>query len=283
MKKITLILFLWLCTIITLHAQDNALLWKIEHEKLDQPSYLYGTIHLICSEDISEHPAVDRALESVEKVVFELDFSDPQLQQKLMRAQVNDGDHIENYLDDDQAEVLDAYFKQHTGAGLSQLGNLKPFALTAMAMQRMVQCSEQLYSFEGALLMKARELSLSVAGLETPEFQFDLFDSIPVEDQIDELVKGITKPDSIKKIFQNIIHQYLEQDIESLYNMFTESPTATYQKEILEDRNNAWIPKIEEMMGYEPIYVAVGAGHLAGESGVIELLRSRGYTLTPVK
>jgi uncharacterized protein YbaP (TraB family) len=283
MKKITLILFLWLCTTITLSAQDNALLWKIEHETLSHPSYLYGTIHLICSEDMAEHPAVDWALESVEKVVFELDFSDLQLQQKMMQAQVNSGDHIKNYLDEDHAEVLDEYFKQHIGAGLSQIGNLKPFALTAMAMQSMIQCSEQLYSFEGALLMKARELSLSVAGLETPEFQFGLFDSIPVEDQIDELVKGIMEPDSVINMFESMVHQYREKNIESLYNTFTESPTGAYQKEILDDRNMAWIPKIEEMMENDPIFIAVGAMHLAGKNGVIELLRKQGYSVTPIR
>ena len=283
MKKITLILFLWLCSTITLHAQDNALLWKIEHEKFDQPSYLFGTIHLICTEDMSEQPAVDQALKSVEKVVFELDFSDPQLQQKMMQAQMNNGDHIEGYLNDHQADVLNEYFREHIGAGLSQLGNLKPFALTALAMQSMIQCSEQLYSFEGSLLMKARENSLSVSGLETPEFQFGLFDTIPAEDQIAELVNGIMAPDSVKNVFNTMLAQYTEQDIETLYSTFVESSTGNYQKDILDDRNKAWIPKIERMMENEPIFVAVGAMHLPGDNGVIELLRKQGYSLSAVR
>ena len=283
MKKITLTLFLILFTAINLSAQENALLWKIDHEKFDQPSYLYGTIHLICTEDMAEQPAVDRALKSVEKVVFELDFSDPQLQQKMMRSQVNSGDHIKNYLDEDQAEVLDEYFKQHVGAGLSQFGNLKPFALTALAMQSMIQCSEQLYSFEGSLLMKARENSLSVSGLETPEFQFGLFDTIPAEDQIAELVNGIMAPDSVKNVFNTMLVQYTEQDIEALYSTFVESSAGNYQKDILDDRNKAWIPKIERMMGNEPIFVAVGAMHLPGENGVIELLQQQGYSVTAVR
>jgi len=80
-----------------------------------------------------------------------------------------------------------------------------------------------------------------------------------------------------------MVDHYLNQDIESLYHTFAESPTGAYQKEILDDRNRAWIPKIEEMMGYEPIFVAAGAMHLAGENGVIELLRKQGYSLTPVQ
>jgi len=283
MKKYTLVLFLWLCTTIALHSQENALLWKIEHEKLDQPSYLYGTIHLICSEDMAEHPSVDRALESVEKVVFELDFSDPQLQQKMMQAQVNSGDHITNYLDDEQAEVLDKYFKQHVGAGLSQIGNLKPFALTAMNMQSMVECDQQLYSFEGSLMAKAQQQSLAVSGLETPEFQFGLFDRIPAEHQIQELIKGIMSPDSVNTLFDSMVHQYLEEDIESLHRIFTESSTGPWQEELLDTRNRAWIPKLENWMADEPIFIAVGAMHLAGANGVIELLRQQGYTLTPVE
>lgn len=283
MKKISITFLLVLIISINVIAQESALLWRIEHEELDHSSYLYGTIHLLCSEDIAEQPAVDQALKTVGKVVFELDFSDPELPHKMMQAQMNSGDHIETYLNDRQAEVLDEYFRQHTGAGLSQLGNLKPIALTALAMQSMIQCSEQLYSFEGALLMKAHEHSLSVSGLETPEFQFGLFDNIPVENQLDELINGVMAPDSVKYVFKTILDQYLEKDIEALYNLFAESPTGTYQDNILDDRNKAWIPKIEEMMGNEPIFVAVGAMHLAGEHGVIELLRQKGYTLTPAQ
>ncbi len=95
MKKITLTLILILFTSISGLAQDYGLLWKIDHPELDNPSYLFGTIHLICQEDMIDFPAVDVALARVDKVVFELDFSDPELAQEMMRhSQISAGKPI---------------------------------------------------------------------------------------------------------------------------------------------------------------------------------------------
>jgi hypothetical protein len=283
MKILSHFLLLTLLTFYTTHAQDSSLLWKIEHKELSHPSYLYGTIHLICSEQISSSPSVDKALSNVERVVFELDFSDPELPQKMMQLQVNQGDRIENYLSEYEREVLDSYFTENIGAGLSQLGTLKPFALTAMAMQSMIECNQQLHSFEGYLMAKAKQESLAVSGLETPNFQFGLFDRIPAEHQVQELIKGIMSPDSVTTLFDSMVHQYLEEDIESLHQIFVESSTGPWQEELLDTRNRGWIPKLDRWMSDEPIFIAVGAMHLAGENGVIELLRQQGYTLIPVE
>lgn len=283
MKKIIVALLSITIITITANAQESALLWKIEHEELENPSYLFGTIHLICQEDMIDFPAVDVALTRVDKVVFELDFSDPELAHEMMRLSQNSaGKPIVDYLNADQTEVIDNYLSQHFGAGLSHMGNLKPFVIMTMTMQAMIECNTQPFSYEGFLLQKAQEYSLSVSGLETPEFQFSVMDKIPNDVYVEGLIDIIEDPDSVKILFDTMADQYLEQDIESLYNLFMESEMGVYQQEILDNRNKAWISDMPSFMNKGPVFFAVGAGHLAGKNGVINLLRTKGYTLTPI-
>lgn len=283
MKKIIVTLLFITVINITANAQESGLLWKIEHEVLEAPSYLFGTIHLICQEDMIDFPAVDAVLANVKKIVFELDFSNPELAQEMMRHSQNSaGKPIEEYLNADQIETIDVYLKHHFGAGLTHFGNLKPFVTMTMTMQAMLECTTQPFSYEGFLMQKAHEYSLIVSGLETPEFQFSVMDKIPNEIYVEGLVDIIDDPDSVKNMFATMADQYLEQNIEALYYLFLESELGSYQRDILDNRNKTWIADIPSFMNDGPAFFAVGAGHLAGENGVINLLRSRGYSVTPV-
>jgi uncharacterized protein YbaP (TraB family) len=284
MKKIiiTLLLFVTVIT-ITANAQESALLWKIEHENLENPSYLFGTIHLICQEDMIDFPALDSVFAQVDQVVFELDFSDPELAQKMMRhSQNKEANHIEQYLNAIQMEAVNNYLSQHFGVGLSQFGNLKPFVIMSMVMQAMLECTTQPYSYDGFLFHKAQEHSLYVSGLETPEFQFSVMDKISNEEYVTGLIEIIEDPASLNSLFGEIVDYYIAQDIESLYLGFLESSFGVYQQEILDSRNKAWISDMPTFMENGSVLFAVGAGHLAGGNGVIELLRQQGYSVTAV-
>jgi len=284
MKKTILTLLLPVTFItITANAQESALLWKIEHEELENPSYLFGTIHLICQEDMIDFPAVDSLFAQVDQVVFELDFSDPELAQKMMRhSQNSEGNHIENYLNADHMEAVNNYLSQHFGVGLSQFGNLKPFVIMSMVMQAMLECTTRPFSYDGFLFQKAQEQSLHVSGLETPEFQFSVMDKIPDEEYVMGLKEIIEDPDSLNSLFDEIVDYYLSQDIESLYLEFLESSAGVYHQDILDSRNKAWISDMPSFMKNGSVLFVVGAGHLAGENGVINLLREQGYSVSAV-
>ncbi len=182
----------------------------------------------------------------------------------------------------DQTEVIDKTLSQLFGAGLSHLGNLKPFVIMSMTMQAMIECTTHPFSYEEFLLQKAQEYSLSVSGLETPEFQFSVMDKIPNDVYVEGLIEMIEDPDSLKILFDTMADQYLEQDIESLYHSFLESEMGVYQQDILDSRNKSWISDMSSFMNDGPVFFAVGAGHLAGKNGLINLLRTEGYTLTPI-
>jgi uncharacterized protein YbaP (TraB family) len=124
---------------------------------------------------------------------------------------------------------------------------------------------------------------MSISGLETVEFQVGVFDQIPQKLQLDELGKMLSE-DYSQNEFQTMISTYLSEDIFALdQTMNSSGMMADYRSILLDERNKSWIPQIEEAMKSKPVFVAVGAGHLAGEYGVINLLKNAGYTVEPIK
>ena len=115
------------------------------------------------------------------------------------------------------------------------------------------------------------------------EFQVGIFDQIPQKLQLDELGK-LVSGDYSQNEFQTMISAYLAEDIDELDKaMTTSGMMADYRSILLDERNKTWVPKIEEQMKTKSVFVAVGAGHLAGEFGVVNLLRDAGYTVEPIK
>jgi uncharacterized protein YbaP (TraB family) len=104
-----------------------------------------------------------------------------------------------------------------------------------------------------------------------------------------DLTFGVTQgslrdEDNAKSSFQEMQKIYLSQNIDDLYTFMkkeSDSPINS-SRAFLEDRNQRWIPQMEKMMESKSVFFAVGAAHLAGPEGVIELLIKKGYTLTPI-
>lgn len=267
----------------SLKAQESSLLWKVSGNGLEKESYLFGTIHLICKEDFLMDDRILEAFDKSDKLVMELDMSDPQLMAKLQQVSMNPGmKNIQAELIPEDAEILDEFLTKNYGAGLAQLGILKPFVLSSMALMKTIPCDET-ESYERFFTGKSTESQKPILGLESPEFQIGIFDQIPMGIQISELVKML-KEDSGTEDFNQMTEIYLSEDVESLYEMMnSEGMMLEYSELILDNRNKSWIPILEKEMQSSSLFVAVGGGHLGGENGLISLLQNAGYQVEPVK
>lgn len=268
-----------------LAAQENSLLWSIEGPGIKETSYLYGTMHILCSEYLDIPESVSSALQSTDLLALELDMTDPQMaSQMMMLGMLPDGKTIMGYMNDDDTELLDAFLRQHYGAGLDQMGTMKPFMLSSMALLPLISCEGEQESVDGFLMMKALANNIPVTGLETVAFQTGLFDDIPLQDQVNELIELVRDTDAGMEEFQRLSRLYASQNIRGMYELITEDDFwQNYKDVLLDSRNKAWIPVIEELAREQRIFIGVGAGHLAGETGVINLLRERGFSVNPVK
>ena len=142
-------------------------------------------------------------------------------------------------------------------------------------------------SFEAELMKVAQEQGEEINGLETIEDQLQVFEEIPYEDQIKDLVR--MAKDNLeydKSAFAKLLQIYKDENITAMLDMMNDDKYATvaeHQDKLLDNRNKNWISKIGDYAKEQATFFGVGAGHLAGKNGVINLLRAQGYTVTAVR
>lgn len=268
--------------IFNVQAQESTLLWKVSGNGLESPSYLFGTMHILCDQSIVEKSGFQEALSQSKHLVMELNPANPAIMQEMQQLAVNSGfENIYTDLPEEDYNLLDTYLSGKFGAGLAQMGILKPFTLTSMVTMGFLEC-EVPFSLETYLAGFATEKEMPVIDLETAAFQVGIFDNIPVDFQIQEIIRSL-KDETGKKELDQMMEIYGSGDLERLYGfMKTSDLMNKYQAEILDNRNRTWIPTLEELFKQGASFVAVGAGHLPGELGVVALLQQKGYSVEAV-
>jgi len=269
---------------------ENSLLWRIDGNGLTTPSYLYGTIHLIDAEDYYLPSGTLAAIDNSKKMVFEIDMNEMGDMGAMMglmnQAFMKDNLTLKDLLSEEDYKLVDAHFKE-MGLPLMMLERMKPMFLTVFAsgdMDPMGLQTGSMKSYEMEFLEMAKSADKPVAGLETIEFQMSVFDSIPYDAQADMLVETIKKGDTDSSDFEKMIQMYKDQKINDMISMISDEDEqlSEYEDILLGKRNEAWISGMKQMMSEMPTFFAVGAGHLAGKKGVINLLKKEGYKLTPL-
>jgi uncharacterized protein YbaP (TraB family) len=285
MKYILSLLFSAFIFTFSLNAQqlENSTLWRISGNGLEQSSYLFGTIHITCDATLDED--VKKALDETSQLVLELDMDDPTMQTKMMSSMyMKDGKTIKDYVSEEEFIAIDSLFINQAGMSITMLQNIKPFFLTSMLYPKMIDCPME--SFELELMKVTKEQNEEVYGLEAIEDQLGVFEKIPYEDQVADLIR--MAKDNLaydKASFLDLLDIYKSEDISAMLEMMDDEnnqTTSKYQDILLKNRNINWVPKIEEYAKQQSTFFGVGAGHLAGNNGVIKLLRKAGFTVTAV-
>jgi uncharacterized protein YbaP (TraB family) len=162
---------------------------------------------------------------------------------------------------------------------------VKPVMLSVLAMTspKAIGCKPTAYDV--TLMQNAVAKKTPVVGLETVASQIEVIDSKPIQKQAEDLYKMAQDPQKAIDELKKLMAAYQTRDPEKLFKAAHSNLTddKKFQARLLDDRNRAWIPKLEIAFKEQPTFVAVGAGHLGGKHGVIKLLRKRGYRVEPVK
>lgn len=263
---------------------DNALLWKISGNGLTKPSYVFGTIHITC--DATLDKSVLSALDATTQLYLELDMDDPTMQSAMMSGMMmKDGKTMSSLASADDFKAVDDFLTTQLGMSAKMLNTIKPAMVSTMLITKMMDCPMQ--SFEGELMKVTTEQKEQVFGLEKVQDQLALFDAIPYERQMQELVKTAKgNMQSDKEEFKQMMAVYKTKNITEMHAFMQKSENemyAEYQDIMLDNRNKNWIQVIEQVARQAPTFFGVGAAHLGGENGVIMLLRKKGYTVEAVK
>ena len=285
MKLILKTLFIGLlyCSQAQSQKLENSLLWKISGNDLEQPSYLYGTVHITC--DASLNPKIMTALDKTSQLVLELDMDDPSIQTEMMSGiMMKDGKTLRSLLSEEDYNTLNTFMTNEMGMPLDMFNSMKPFLINAMFYPKMIDCPTE--SFEDALMKVTKTQDEEILGLETVKEQLAVFDEIPYEDQLKDLMRSAK--DNLefdKKFFAEMLKAYDKEDLNKLMEIMHDEAylvSSKHMDKLLIKRNKNWISKIENIAKKKPTFFGVGAGHLGGDNGVINLLRKQGYMVEAV-
>ncbi len=263
---------------------ENSLLWQISGNGLEKPSFLYGTIHLICEQDMQFTPEIQASFASTDQLVLEINMMDPEFLIDIQRLMfMQDDKKLADLLGPDDYSKVKSFFSDSLGMDLQLMERVKPFFLQGMLYGQILGCQPE--GYEQKFMEMASDANKNVLALETLQLQMELFDQIPYQKQAALLLEIIVDYEENKQEFFELVNTYKKQDIEGAYQLIKKADAGpeSFEEALLTKRNMNWIPMIEEMAKDKPTFIAVGAGHLAGENGVINLLRQKGYQVKPVQ
>ena len=262
---------------------NNTLLWQISGKDLKKPSYIFGTFHLLCKDDINISEQLKSALASSEKIYMELDLDDPTTMLSAMLYMNMKDKKLKDLYTEAEYKRIENYFTDTLHTPLMMFQKMKPYFLVAFLYPKMMSCKNA-SGVEEELIKLAKQNKKEVLGLETMQFQASIFDSIPYEWQAKELLKNIDSFETNKKQFDVLINDYKNQRLSNMEKLLAKSEFGSekYEEILLTKRNINWVEQLKNIMPRENVFVAVGAGHLTGKNGLLSLLKKEGYTVEPL-
>ncbi len=261
----------------------NSLLWKVAGEGI-KTSYLYGTIHMINEEFYHFSENLQERIAKSQTIIMELGgMPNPVVAYQLMTL---DTGSVHSYFTPDQLKELLQFMDEKMGIKPKEFdqmyGTMKPFLLLQALTQDYFEPNAK--SYDLAIMAIAGEKNIPLIGLETIEEQLGLFDAIPPTKIAEMIIESCRNHDEEKKETLKLMQLYSEQKVDKLIPLLQkQSPEfMEFEDLFLYNRNRAWIPKLVKEMSDKSCFVAVGAGHLFGENGVLDLLKKKGLTVTPI-
>ncbi len=268
-------------------ADKGALLYEITGKNLKKPSYLYGTIHLICSNDMIPIENFDLYISKTEQMYLELDLDDPNLTKGILAINSAKRDKtIADYLTEEQLAKVSEMFTTYLGVPYETVKASHPFFLqqAVITSPKSMGCTPP-GSYEKSLMETAAKNKMEIKGLEDVQTQIDAINSITIEKYAEDLHKLAEDPEKNFAQFKSMVDVYKTQDSKKLQEFvqkqMVENPA--FQDIFLDKRNNSWIPVIETQIKEKSTFIAVGAAHLDGKTGLITQLRKKGYKLKPIR
>ena len=266
----------------------NTLLWQISGNGVHSPSYLFGTIHMICSDDAILSDSLKNAIKNSDAVYFEVDMDNLfEMLGVVRKMKMRNDTTLADLLDKADYEKVRKYFEDKgTLLPFSILETYKPLVAASMLMESGTECQTP-EAMEEVIMKEAKRYNKTVKGLETMAYQMSIFDTIPYKMQALQLVKyvdDVDKGQTDNKEYDELLQAYKDQDLSKLEELTksTDMGISNFTDILLYNRNQNWVEKLKLILQDKPVVVAVGAGHLPGDKGVINLLRKAGYTVKPV-
>jgi uncharacterized protein YbaP (TraB family) len=265
---------------------EGPALWKVADE--DTTIYLFGTVHILPKEVVWYDREIADALTSADTFVSEIPMdpaSEAAMQQMAMsKAMLPAGTTLRSLLTEEQTAAYEAALG---GLGVPPVAfdQMKPWmaGLTVSMLPLLQQGYSPESGVEKVLLGKVGDARQDA--LETVEFQLGIFDSLPQDAQIAYLMEAVDDVDEAKSFLDSMVTEWAEGDADGLAALMNEGmDDPVLAEKLLFQRNANWAEWIETRLATPgTVFIAVGAGHLAGEKSVQDYLAKREITVERIQ
>lgn len=274
-------------------AGQAQLLWKITGKNLKKPSYVFGTYHIAPGTMCDSIKGLNEALAGSDVVYGEVVMDDmAAMQQQMIKYLMAPQDSALTaiYSPQDLA-VVDTLIKNTLGASVQQVAMLKPAALSTqislMLGLKKFPNFDPNTQLDATVQKRAKEQNKAIKGLETVDFQINMLFCSPIQKQANDLLELAKNTDCAMEMLEILHNAYMSQDLDKLLSL-TESTKCGGDpadvETLIYGRNIDWAKYLKTALPADgSAFIAVGAAHLPGKKGIIELLRKDGFKVTPVK
>lgn len=281
------------------YGNTQALLWRVEKTGV-APSYLFGTMHLTDRRITTLSPAVVDALKSAKVLVLEVGDLSPSAVAAAMTTTTGadfiyaDGSTLESRLSAEEFATVTKVVKS-SGLPGEAAKMLKPWLVSTL--MSMSECERQLAAagakvLDMQLADHAKAAGIPVNGLETIQQQLSALAGIPEDQQLQMLRVSLKQYERTADLMETMLQLYLKRNMGAAMPFQTllasqmgipESAFDGFKKSLLVDRNARMSTSAAAYLAKGNAFIAVGALHLPGNTGLVSLLSEAGYTLVPVE
>ena len=268
-------------------AFDQGLLWRLERADVAAPSYLFGTIHVDDKRVTILPEPVRRSFEASRTFTMEVSLESPEILTLATRMLYTDGRTLE------AATGRELYRKlvpemESRGVPEPVLRNFRPWA--AMMVLAMPQ-QNSLDVLDFVLYKRARESGKQVFELESVGDQVGAFEGMPEANQTLMLKHTVETLASMPQQTERLLQAYLARDLARMWQISEETTrdradlkatNELFEQKLLTERNTRMLTRMQPQLRLGGAFVAVGALHLYGERGLLQLLQRQGWRLTRV-
>lgn len=263
-----------------------------------KPSYLFGTIHLSDPRVLTLPKTAEEAYQSAQTVVIETtDVLDPKafLRIRLEKPDLllfTDGSTLRSHIPAERYADIEQKLADR-GIVLDAVARMKPWVLsTLLALPKCERerKSEGEKSLDERLALDAQAEGRDVQGLESAAEQLEAMNKMPLDFHIRNLIASVDYGDKIEDAMETTTALYLDGEVGMIMpalrkivpDELTEKDYDIFLKHLISDRNQLMAKRAVPVIEKGNAFIAVGALHLPGEDGMIELLRAKGYQVTPL-
>lgn len=256
----------------------DSLLWQVSNDS-NVLSYIFGTMHVRDKVAFRHLTKAENALYRCDQFRAEIHLREAQSIIKSSDYEMGNGQQLSAIIGEKKFAKSQRVLLKSFGIDIEPMQNLYPLILVNK-MTESILSEDKSVPLDLWLWQKAETLNMEMKGLEEVHEQINTLKELDMETQLKQFKELVRNVKSYKKTVRQLVTAYESEKIQSLFKL-TSKGLGHLRAKLLYDRNEIMVNRIFENIEVKTFY-AIGASHLAGNKGVLPLLKRKGLKLKPV-